>query len=44
MKNGIPKTRVSIQLLLPQTKDVYYSSLLTKKDFDLNTQIICVEE
>ena len=44
MKTGIPKTRVSIQLLLPQTKDVYYSSLLTKKDFDLNAQIICVEE
>ena len=44
MKTGIPKTRVSIQLLLPQTKDVYYSSLLTKKDFELNAQIICVEE
>ena len=44
IKNGEPKTRVSIQLLLPQTKDVYYSSLLTKKDFELNAQIICVEE
>ena len=44
MKTGEPKTRLSIQLLLPQTKDVYYSSLLSKKDINFNAQIICVEE
>ena len=44
IKNGEPKTRVSIQLLLPQTKDIYYSSLISKKDINFTAQIICVEE
>ena len=42
--SGGDKTRVCIQLLLPETKEIYYSSLLTRKEFDNEDQIICVEE
>lgn len=44
MLSGAPKTRVCIQLLLPETKEIYFSSLLTKKEYENQDQIICVEE
>ena len=41
---GEPKTRVYIQLILPETKEIYYKSLLPKKEYEQGPQIICVEE
>ena len=36
-------TRVLLQLILPETKEIYYSSLLQNKENE-NIQIICLEE
>ena len=41
---GEPKTRVCIQLILPETKEIYYNSLLQKHEYDQGPQIICLEE
>ena len=38
-KTGEAKIRLSIQFLLPKTKDVYYRSLLSKKYINFNEQI-----
>jgi potassium large conductance calcium-activated channel subfamily M alpha protein 1 len=37
-------TRVLLQLILPETKEIYYNTLLQKKDNEQNIQIICLEE
>jgi len=37
--------RICIQLLRPETKEIYYSSLINESELNsVNTQIICVEE
>ena len=41
---GEPKTRVCIQLILPETKEIFYNSLLQKNEYEKGPQIICVEE
>ena len=41
---GEPKTRICIQLILPETKEIYYNSLLSKNEYGQGPQIICVEE
>ena len=41
---GEPKTRVCIQLILPETKEIYYNSLLQKNQYEQGPQIICLEE
>ena len=41
---GEPKTRVCIQLILPETKEIYYNSLLQKNKYEQGPQIICLEE
>ena len=41
---GEPKTRVCIQLILPETKEIYYNSLLQKHEYEQGPQIICLEE
>ena len=41
---GKPKTRVYIQLILPETKEIYYNSLLQKNKYEQGPQIICLEE
>ena len=39
------ETRICIQLLRPETKEIYYSSLISDNEVNsANTQIICVEE
>jgi len=44
MKIGSPDIRVCLQLLLPETKEIYYSSLLSKQNMNQEALIICVEE
>ena len=44
MISGHPKTRVCIQLILPETKEIYYNSLLQKNEYEQGPQIICLEE
>ena len=41
---GEPKTRVYIQLILPETKEMYYNSLIQKNEYEQGPQIICLEE
>ena len=41
---GERKTRVCIQLILPETKEIYYNSLIHKNEYDNCPQIICLEE
>ena len=41
---GEQKTRVCIQLILPETKEIYYNSLLQKNKYEQGPQIICLEE
>ena len=41
---GEAKTRVCIQLILPETKEIYYNSLLQKNKYEQGPQIICLEE
>ena len=36
--------RVCLQLLRPDTKEIYFSSLLDSEDFNVRDQVICVEE
>ena len=45
-KNKSKKTRVLLQLMLPETKEIYFSSLYEKKNIKNNSdiQIICLEE
>ena len=38
------KARVCIQLILPETKEIYYNSLIHKNEHDKGPQIICLEE
>ena len=38
------KTRVCIQFVLPETKEIYYNSLLQKNEYEQGPQIICLEE
>ena len=39
------EARICIQLLRPETKEIYYSSLISDNEVNsVNTQIICVEE
>ena len=42
-KKDKKSTRVLLQLILPETKEIYYNTLLQKKEND-NIQIICLEE
>ena len=44
MKSEIRRTRVCIQLILPETKEIYYNSLLQKFEYEQAPQIICLEE
>ena len=37
-------SRVLLQLILPETKEIYYNSLLQNKENERNIQIICLEE
>ena len=37
-------TRICIQLLRPETKEIYFSSLVNSNDTNSHDQIICVEE
>ena len=37
-------TRICIQLLRPETKEIYFSSLVNSSDTNSHDQIICVEE
>ena len=41
---GKPKTRVHIQLILPETKEMYYNSLIQRNEYDQGPQLICLEE
>ena len=41
---GKPKTRVYIQLILPETKEIYYNLLIQKNEYEQGPQIICLEE
>ena len=41
---GENKTRICIQLILPESKEIYFNSLLKKKEFEQGLQIICLEE
>ena len=43
IKSKIP-SRVLLQLILPETKEIYYNSLLQQKENERNIQIICLEE
>ena len=43
IKSKIP-CRVLLQLILPETKEIYYNSLLQQKENERNIQIICLEE
>ena len=36
--------RVLLQLILPETKEIYYNTLLQNKENEQNIQIICLEE
>lgn len=36
--------RICIQLLRPETKEIYFSSLINRDDMNLKDQVICVEE
>ena len=44
MISGEKKTRVCIQLILPETKEIYFNSLLQKNEYEQGPQIICLEE
>ena len=37
-------SRVLLQLILPETKEIYYNTLLQNKEDEQNIQIICLEE
>lgn len=39
-----PKTRVYILLILPETKEMYYNSLIQKNEYEQGPHIICLEE
>ncbi len=36
--------RICIQLLRPETKEIYFSSLINRDDINLSDQVVCVEE
>ena len=44
MSSEVRRTRVCIQLILPETKEIYYNSLLQKFEYEQAPQIICLEE
>jgi len=41
---GGKNTRIYIQLILPETKEMYYNSLIQKNEYEQGPQIICLEE
>ena len=41
---GEQKTRVCLQLILPETKEIYYNSLMQRNKYEQGPQIICLEE
>ena len=41
---GDQKTRVCLQLILPETKEIYYNSLMQRNKYEQGPQIICLEE
>ena len=41
---GKPKTRIYIQLIIPETKEIYYNLLMQKNEYEQGPQIICLEE